>query len=146
MHGSMEPRTEATRQRPSWRKVECVVAGGHGKSKMKHTNSIVKMDRLPDPHMDARFDVMLRFLVGGSPCVRQLLALSRHFDQRRPKQILLLQQLERNRTSLTNSFQLYSSKLDLCIFSQLTSSLILLQSSLICSCSQLPIRRCRQIL
>ncbi len=27
--------------------------------------------------------------VGGSSCVRQFLALSRHFEQRRPKQILL---------------------------------------------------------
>lgn len=55
-------------------------------------------------------------------------------------------QLERNRTSLTNSFLLYSSMVDLCILSQLTSSLILLHSSLMYSCSQLPIRRCRQIL
>jgi hypothetical protein len=32
-----------------WCHTHFVMAGGHGKSKIKYTNLIVKMDRLPDP-------------------------------------------------------------------------------------------------
>jgi hypothetical protein len=33
----------------SWWHEHDIYTGGHGKSKIKYTNSIVKMDRLPDP-------------------------------------------------------------------------------------------------
>ena len=59
MHGNMEPRVKASKAAAVMVEDECVVA-------------------------DMSMAVMLSLMLGGSSCVRQFVALSRHFDQRRP--------------------------------------------------------------